>query len=194
MRVIGLVVTTAAVPMLLACGSSDNSKVEKVINDQLAKSPTCTDVPIGQKVDFAKVGADGALGILKSKGYITESQGSSKDFWGRVGTFDTFALTDKGKPFMQRDGIRGPCVRTGHYEITKIEAIDVGNDIEGKPIASVRARVRFVPEEWISGTKNEVVWSGYWKGVSDSENAQWLYRLLKSGDNFYPYGPGLKLQ
>lgn len=196
MRLVGFTAAMAAIFTLTACGNNDNSKVEKVINEQLAKSASCTDVPIGQKVDYAKIGADGALGILKAKGYITESQGTSKDFFGRTSTFETFALTDRGKPLVQRDGFfsRSSCIRTGHFAVTKIEAIDIGNDAEGKPVASVRAKIEFVPEEWIAGTRNVAAWSGYWKDISETENSQWLYTLLKSGSDYYSHGPGRRLK
>lgn len=195
MRVVGLAAVTAAVCVLAACGSSDNAKVEKVINAQLAKSASCTDVPIGQKVEYAKVGADGALGILKAKGYIVETQGTTKEFFGRTSTFDTYALTEAGKPLVHREGMFSRvCMRTGHFEVTNIEAIDLGNDAEGKPVASVRAKIKFVPEDWIAGTKNVAAWSGYWKDIGETENAQWLYTLLKSGSDYYSHGPGRKLK
>lgn len=196
MRVVVSVVAASVAMALAGCGSSENSKIEKVINADLAKAASCTDVPIGQKVDYTKVGADGALGILKAKGYITESQGSSKDFFGRVSTFDTYALAETGKPLVQRQGnmFSGPCVRTGHFEIAKIEAVDLGNDAGGQPVANVRARIKFVPEDWIASTKTIPAWSSYWKDISGTENAQWLYPLLKSGSDFYSHGLGHRLQ
>lgn len=195
MRVIGLTVATAAIFTLVACGATDSGKVERVINEQLAKQASCTDVPIGQKVDYTKVGADGALGILKAKGYIAESQGSSKDWFGKVTNFDTFALTESGKPLVQREGIFGRvCLRTGHYEVAKIEAIDAGNDAEGKPVASVRAKIKFVPEVWIAGTKDMGSWAGYWKEINETQDAQYLYTLLKSGSDYYSQGPGRRLK
>lgn len=194
MRVINFTVATA-VFTLAACGSTDSGKVERVINEQLIKQTACTDVPIGSQVDYAKVGADGALGILKAKAYITESQGSNKDFFGRVHTFDTYALTETGKKLVHREGMFSKvCMRTGHYEVTKIEAIDAGNDAEGKPVASVRAKIKFVPEEWIASTKSVPAWAGYWKEITEMENAQWLYTLLKSGSDFYSQGPGRRLK
>lgn len=196
MRVIGLTAATAAFFVLTACGSNENSKVEKVINAHLVTTSICTDVPIGQKVDYAKVGANGALGILKAKGYIVESQGTSRDFFGRTSTFDAYALTDTGKPLVQRENpfSRVPCMRTGRFEVTKIEAIDLGNDADGKPVASVRAKVKFIPEDWIAGTRDVAGWAGYWKGINDNESASWLYTLLKSGADYYAQGSGRKLK
>ena len=187
MRIVGLVLVTSVAMALAGCGG-DSSKVESVINQQLAKSASCTEVPIGMKVDVSKVGPDGALGILKAKGYIVEAHGSSKDFFGHTNTFDTFALTDKGKPLVQQEGTpasaffaHGPCMKTGTFKVSKIEAIDLGNDAGGQPVATVRARIKFVPEEWIAATKNMPTWSAYWKNISETEHAQWLYTLLKSG-------------
>lgn len=195
MRVTGIAAASAAIFMLTACGGTDSSKVEKVINEQLAKQAPCTDVPLGQKVDYAKVGADGALGILKAKGYITESQGSSKDWLGKVTIFDTYSLTEAGKPLVQREGMFSrACLRTGHYEVAKIEAIDAGNDAEGKPVASVRTKIKFVPEAWIASTKDMAPWAGYWKEINDTQNAEYLYTLLKSGSDFYAQGPGRRLK
>lgn len=200
MKIVRLVLIAGVAMALAGCGG-DSSKVENVINEQLAKSANCTEVPVGLKVDVSKVGPDGALGILKAKGYIVEAQGSSKDFFGRTNTFDTFALTDKGKPLVQHEGtpvgtflVHGPCMKSGTFKVTKIEAIDHGNDAGGQPVATVRARIRFVPEEWIADTKNMPAWSAYWKNISETENAQWLYTLLKSGNDFYSHGPGHKLQ
>lgn len=195
-RVNGLAAATAAFFMLTACGSNENSKVERVINAHLVKSASCTDVPIGQKVDYAKVGTNGALGILKTKRYIVESKGTSTDFFGRTNTFDTYALTDAGKPLVQRENpfSRVPCMRTGHFEVTNIEAIDLGNDADGKPVASVRAKIKFVPEDWIAGTRDVAAWAGYWKDINDTESGPWLYTLLKSGSDYYSQGSGRKLR
>ncbi len=184
---------------LAACGNTDNTKVEKEINDALAKNAPCTEIPIGLPLDLSKIGADGALGILKAKGYVTEGKIEFDTFRGK-GSADALVMTEKGKPLLQtpaemgRYSRREACIRTGRFEVDKVEAIDFGNDIEGKPIASVRAKIRFIPEEWIADTRKDAAWSGFWKGIADKESGTWLYPLLKSGDAFYSHGQGQKIQ
>ncbi len=144
---------------LAACGNSDNSKAAKEINGALAKNAPCTEIPIGLPVDLNKIGADGALGILKAKGYVTEGKVEFDTFRGKSSA-DAMVMTEKGKPLLQRPADMGryykrdACITTGRFEVAKVEAIDFGNDIEGKPIASVRAKIKFVPEEWIADTRN----------------------------------------
>ncbi len=198
MRHVVIVALLGLATVLAACGKNDNSKAEKVINSEFAKNPMCTELPIGLPVDLSKVGPDGALGILKAKGYATEGKVSVDRFQGKT-VVDTFVMTDKGKPLLQRQSTLGfisqnACVRTGQYRVEKIEAIDYGNDVEGKPIASVRARIKFVPEEWLADTQNNQSWSGFWKGIGNSESGPWLYQLLKSGDELYANGKGRKIQ
>jgi len=199
MRHVVMLTVVGLAMVLAACGQSDNSKAEKVINSEFAKNPMCTEIPIGLPVDFSKVGPDGGLGILKAKGYIAEGK-ITVDTFGGKSVVDTFVLTDKGKPLVQRQATvarffsQGTCIRTGQYQVDKIEAIDFGNDVEGKPIATVRARIKFIPEEWLVDTRNSPTWSGFWKGIGNDESGPWLYPLLKSGDEFYAYGKGRKIQ
>lgn len=201
MRYVGVVAITGLAAVLAACSGGDSSKAEKVINDHFTKNATCTEVPLGLPVDLSKVGADGALGVLKAKGYITEGKATTTDYFGRKAVADIFSLTEKGKALVQREasqGVlgfsRGPCLRTGHFQVDKIEAIDTGNDIEGKPVASVRTRIKFFPEEWLADTRNNPAWSGFWKNIGEDENGPWLYPLLKSGADFYWQGRGRKIQ
>jgi len=203
-RGIGSIFVLGIAVALTACGNSDNSKVEKVINDQFVKDASCTNVPVGQPVDLAKVGADGALGLLKSKGYIVDAKATVTGIFGRRSVIDTYAMTDKAKPLVQREGVSrnvigmsigsGPCLRTGHFVVDKVEAIDIGNDVEGKPIASVRARIKFIPEEWLADTRQSPAWTAFWKNITDIEAGPWLYQLLKSGSDYYAHGAGRKLQ
>lgn len=198
MRHVVMVTLMGLATVLAACGKSDGSKAEKVINSEFAKNSMCTEIPIGLPVDLSKVGPDGALGILKAKGYATEAQVTVDTIRGKTAV-DTLVMTDKGKPLLQRQSTLGfisqnACVRTGQYQVEKIEAMDFGNDVEGKPIATVRARIKFVPEEWLADTRNSPAWSGFWKGIGNDESGPWLYQLLKSGDEFYAYGKGRKIQ
>lgn len=184
---------------LAACGNNDHAKVEKEINGALAKNTPCTEIPIGLPLDLSKIGSDGALGILKAKGYVTEGKIEFDTFRGKSSA-GAMVMTEKGKPLLQKPAVmegyyrREACIRTGRFEVDKVEAIDLGNDIEGKPIASVRAKIKFVPEEWIADTRNSPAWSGFWKGIADQENGPWLYPLLKSGSEFYSHGHGRKIQ
>lgn len=195
-RVVLLTVIGLAV-VLAACGKSDSSKAENAINSELAKGTVCTELPIGLPVDLTKVGQDGVLGILKAKGYATEGKVTVEKFQGKT-VADTFVMTEKGKPLLQRQATLGfimqnACVRTGKYQVEKIEAIDFGNDVEGKPIATVRARIKFVPEEWLADTRSSAAWSGFWKSVANNETGPWLYQLLKSGDELYAQGRGRRI-
>lgn len=184
---------------LAACGNTDNSKVEKEINSALTKNTPCTNIPIGLPLDLSKVGSDGALGILKAKGYVAEGKIEFDTYRGKSSA-DALLMTEKGKPLLQTPAAMGrytrheACIRTGRFEVGKVEAIDFGNDIEGKPIASVRARIKFVPEEWIADTRKDAAWSGFWKGIDEKEGGTWLYQLLKSGNEFYSHGQGRKIQ
>jgi len=197
MKHIAMMACLAAV--LAACGNTDNSKVEKEINGALAKNTPCTNIPIGLPLDLSKVGSDGALGILKAKGYVIEGKIEFDTYRGKSSA-DALLMTEKGKSLVQTPSVtewysrREACIRTGRFEVDQVEAIDFGNDIEGKPIASVRAKIKFVPEEWIADTRNNPAWGSFWKGIADQEGGTWLYPLLKSGDAFYSHGQGRKIQ
>jgi hypothetical protein len=181
-----------SISVLTGCGG-ESSKVERTLNAQFIKDEMCTNVPVGAPVDMRRIGEDGALGLLMSNGYIAQTKGTYKKWSGGIETVDTFSLTEKGKELVKSGNDNSQCLKTGHFEIVKIQAVDIGNDAEGKKIATVRASVKFVPESWVSDTKKEKAWDGFWKSVSDNENGQWLYQLVKSGDEFFPAGRGHKV-
>ena len=52
-------------------------------------------------------------------------------------------------------------------------------------MASVRAHIHFVPEEWLAKTRDDPAWSIYWAGMKRIEEPPYLYQLLKSGEEFY---------
>lgn len=195
-----LFLVCVALVLASGCGNQDTAKAEKVINAGLAAIPECANLPIESPIDFKKVGADGALGVLKAKGYIIEGKVTENlPFVGKR-VSDAFVLTEKGKPLVHRAGDLGPfgdrglsCLRTGHFHVSQIEAVDVGNSGAGQLIANVRVRIRFVPEQWVADTTNVAAWSAFWKDIKNTESAQWLYPLLKSGDTYYWQGAGHKL-
>lgn len=183
--------------LLTACGGGETGKAEKAINDKLTKDALCTTVPVGAQVNYEKVGSDGAIGLLKAKGYLVEAKAIVEGWRGKQ-EVDSYELTEKGKPLVHKDGRAnlfggGPCLRTGHFEIEKIIALDKGNDAAGRPVANVRASIKFIPEEWIADTKQTPAWSAFWKNVQDAESSQWLYQAIKSGDDFISVSHGEKL-
>lgn len=182
-----------------ACGSSDKSRAEKVINEGLAKAAQCTRVPIGIPFDRAKVGEDGAIGLLKAKGLIIEGKIKEERMFGGTIERDGYIFTESGKALVQSAGTTGfmavsPCVRTGKFQITQIEAIDYGSTADGRPVANVRAKIKFVSEPWLADTRRAAAWDRFWNSVSESENAQWLYQLTKSGEELYYSEPGHALK
>ncbi|MDO8767381.1 MAG: hypothetical protein Q7K57_01475 [Burkholderiaceae bacterium] len=61
-------------------------------------------------------------------------------------------------------------------------------------MATVRASIEFVPRDWIKTTKTNQAWAPYWGYIEKFESGQWLYRLLKSGEDYFFTGPGEKLK
>lgn len=197
MRFIAVAVVTGFI--LAACGGSEKSKVEKVINEGLSKAPQCTKVPIGIPIDKSKVGDDGAIGQLKAKGLIAEGKVKEERAFGGAVERDGYVFTDQAKNLIQHAGSTGwipvaPCVRTGKFAIADIEAIDYGSAADGRPVANARAKIKFVPEAWLADTRGTPAWEKFWVSVAETEKSQWLYQLLKSGDEFYFTGPGQRLK
>lgn len=89
---------------------------------------------------------------------------------------------------------KNSCFQFGHWKIKTIEAVDSGSDASGKPVATVRASIEFVPRDWIKTTKTNQAWAPYWGYIEKFESGQWLYRLLKSGEDYFFTGPGEKLK
>lgn len=188
----------AASALLIGCGHSDNSKIEEAINAGLEKEDNCADVPVGIRVDVSKVGDDGALGILKKHGLIAVGEISLKTISGEKKATG-FIFTEKGRSLVRREGRSGlfadtlACVNTGKYVVDVINAVDVGTDASGQQIAAARAKVKFIPEDWIASTKDYAQWGGFWGQVKGREDSEILFRLLKSGDAyFYRNGAVLK--
>lgn len=178
---------------LSGCGGSDKSRIVDSINVQLSKDAECVSLPIQVPADTSKVGDDGALGILMKSGIIRESKIVINEKTGA--SSPGYDFTPKGEELvvkpMKGSYVFGtfvgryPCVRTGHYEVDNINAIDYGSDFEGKPIANVRATLRFVPEDWVSQTRSNEQWKQFWDEVRERERSQVLVQLLKSGDEFF---------
>lgn len=190
----------AAAVILSACGKSEFSTAEKVINEGLAASPQCSGVPVGVPVDKTKLGDDSAIGVMKAKGLVIDGTVISQSVFGKKTESDGYVFTEKAKPLLLRPGkdlgysVQLPCVKTGVFQVSKIQAIDYGSDISGNSIASVRATIKFVPNEWLIDTRSVPSWSKFWGNVQSQEAAQWMYHLRKSGDQFFFTGQGERLK
>lgn len=193
-----------AILSIVGCGNQDAIKAEKIINTGLVADADCLLLPIESKIyGFNNFKPDSPIGLLKSKGYIAEGKVTELNPLAGKGkqVVDAYVLTEKGKALVQKAGTPTGfggrslyCMRTGTFQVSKIEAIDYGNDAEGKHIASIRARIKFIPEEWISDTITNPQFGGFWKRIGEWEKSPWLYQLLKSGDDMYGFRSGRKMQ
>ncbi|GEM_PF-6565209 len=184
--------------MLSGCGSSDFAKAEKAINSGLAAHPSCQPVPVEVELP-GKPGGGELIEVLKAAGLVTDGLVKEATSWGKPKDLEGYVFTEKGKQFIAQPSQQGamqkqPCIRSGRFEVVKIEAIDFGTSIEGKPIANVRATIRFVPEEWLASTRTKPQWANYWASIQDRERANWMYRLIKSGDQFFYTESGERLK
>jgi hypothetical protein len=188
---------------LCACSPQGQGKSAALaaINKGLASTPGCFMVPVEMEhlPSVYGPGPTMALNALLAQGLVKAGTVVLEQYVGPPKTKDGFLFSEKGQRLVVPSTHTGPdkpmpCVRNGKYEVTQIDAIDVANDSEGRVIASVRAHVRFVAEDWFNKTRDDPAWAGYWVGIKKSEESPWLYRLIKSGDEFYYTGSGLSLE
>lgn len=179
-------------------GNSPEAKIEKAINDGLAKDPTCVMRPIGipmnkeQKALVAKDGYDKSMKALMQAGLVTEGSVSAKDIWGKIHTEPGLVFTEKGNAFIavpaQTDWpTKQACVRTGVKTVGKIHAVDYTTDATGSKIATVRMSHKYVLEEWIQPLAQEAK-------IKEFEAKQYVYKLMQSGDDFFYQGQGKELK
>lgn len=183
--------------MLAACSSGfgDKSKAMKVINEGLAKSPSCQQVPVDVYAPDVHIKSSIAIPALLASGEIEAGQVFEDHVWNGKIPHNGYRLTEKGRPLLAKPGdpnMRNswPCIATGHWEVTSIEALDEGTDMTGKAVANVRARIRFIPRDWIAAQSNDPAWKQLFTNISKQESQQWMYQLLKSGDSFFYQGRG----
>jgi hypothetical protein len=191
--------------LLSACSGprSDQGKVAQVINQGLSAAPVCYPVPVGVPLESStdKSLADSSLALkeLLAQGLAKPGQISYQGF-SRPGVADGYVFAESAAALIQTpavaDAIRQkqPCLQFGHWKIKTIEALDSGSDASGKPVATVRASIEFVPRDWIKLTRTNPAWASYWGNIEQLERSQWLYRLLKSGEEYFFTGPGEKLK
>lgn len=201
-RLVGRQGQSALALMLIAlagCGSSDTDRAKKAIDVGLVTHPSCQRVPVDIEVGDKRATTADLVALLRTSGLVKD--GVVKD-WRSLSTSTQdvagLVFTDKGRtlvvePAEVRVIPKQPCLRTGHFEVTKVYAVDFGTDMEGKSVANARASIRFVPEDWMAATRNQPKMADFWNSIDSMEHAGWMYRLVKSGDEFFYTGPGQKL-
>lgn len=196
-----LLALACATLLTTACGErSRDAQIALAINNGLAKESQCMVVPVGIPLASLDAAPDSALAKLISLNLVTAGKVTEEKLLGKSAERSAYIPTEAGTRLVQRDAtntwasVKGACFRTGVFEIKRIEAVDLGNDATGKPIATVRARVKFVPEEWISDTRKIAAWAAMWRSVSETEGNQYLYQLLQSGDEFFFTGRGAAIK
>ena len=186
--------------ILLACTNpiSDKQKVRKVIDQGLAKNAACKPVPIGIAVSKDDLEKSAALAQLVAQGYATSSEIESSTSSKK--TVPGYIFTEKGRSLVQTPSklhgwfMSPPCVRHGQYKVKTIEAIDAGTTSAGVNVANVRATIEFSPEEWLKATRQLEEWAPFWRGTQKIESEQWVYQLIKSGDDFFFVAMGQPLK
>lgn len=193
-----------ALLMLGACsGATDKSKVAQAINQGLVGTPVCYHVPVGVPIvsrgDHKEVAGSLALKELLAQGLVKPGSITFKDFMG-PGRAEGYVVTEAGAALVQTAPVPNAFTRTnacmafGHWKVRTIEAIDSGSDVSGRPVANVRASIEWVARDWLQATRAMPAWAPYWQDIARLERSQWLYRLLKSGDDYFFTGPGQKLK
>ncbi|MDD2926145.1 hypothetical protein [Rhodoferax sp.] len=177
------------------CTSSDKTKerAQEVINNGLSKQSECITANVGHRYDPTNEPTTLVLRALEAAKLIELGAIQEKSWLNNIiKDVPAYKLTEAGKAFVPPDTsasvLRAPCVRNGRFEVVSIEAIDINNDLTGQSIANVRARLKFVPEAWFASTKTDPAWVSYWSTMKKNEQTQWLYRLVKSGDDFFYTG------
>ena len=193
----GISLALGASVLLGACSGeiAEKQRAQSAINDGLAKTPVCRNVPVNVQVRSQEAERSALLTELIQQGYVIPAPITTMSLMGRPEISKGYAFTEKAKPLIQNNGAANsgysqPCFRIGVWKTKSIEAVDIGNDASGTPIATVRAMIEFTPEEWLATTKSKPEWALYWQQIKDQQTKQWLYLLLKSGNDFFYGGPG----
>jgi hypothetical protein len=162
--------------LVAGCGNGQNAKVATALDAGLLEHAPCVEVTFAMGKNAAD--GDGALSRLVGKGYVTQVTSA-------IGPI--YEATETGRPLIVKGHVFH-CFRTGRFQATTIEAVDLGNDMTGTPVATVRARIKFIPEDWTKDTAGLTSWKGFWDGVKDAESHAWLYTMTKSGDAYFYTG------
>ena len=187
---------------MVACSPADGNKsrAQVAINKGLGEQSECLTVNVGRRYESAMDRTSLALKALEAAKLVELGTIDEKS-WGSntVKTVPAYQFTEAGKSLIPESAsappmVRLPCVRNGKFEVVAIEPIDINNDLAGRPSASVRARLRFLPENWFASTKTDPAWASYWSAMDKNEQTQWLYSLLKSGDELFYTGRGTALK
>lgn len=183
--------------VLSGCGKgiTEKQRVQHVIDEGLAKKSVCRDVPVGIPASAGDVAESALFSELKAQGYVVEGQIVSKPYSGKEETKAGYVFTDKANGLIQTPAkphwpYRQACFKAGVWKTISIEAVDTAANSNGNLITSVRARIEFVPEAWLLETKNKPEWAAYWRQLQSQQDKQWIYSLLKSGDDFFFGGNG----
>lgn len=198
-RIFAVTATVVAlVATLSACGNSSFSKAREVINVGLAKDPSCINVEVGVPAGPPDELHRAIYAQLKSKGFVVDGKVPKYVVFGENQQVPGLVFTETGNSLVTISAKPGlipvyPCIRIGKFEVTNVEAIDVANDNEGNVIASVRSKIKFVPETWLSDMKDSPVASAYLQRMTDLGKKQWLYKLRKSGDEYFYVRKGVAL-
>ena len=187
---------------VLACTPADRSKTraQEVINKGLIEQPECIIANVGRRHDPSMESTTLVLKALEAAKLIELGTIEEKSWMSNaVKVVPAYTFTDSGKALVSPNAAaslvaRLPCVRNGRFEVASIEAIDINNDMAGRPIASVRAKLRFIAEDWFAATKTDPAWASYWSAMSKNEQTQWLYSLLKSGEELFYTGRATALK
>lgn len=187
---------------IAACTPADRTKAraQEVINKGLSEQPECITANVGSRHDPSTGSTSLALKVLEAAKLIELGTIEEKAWLSNaVNVVPAYKLTDAGKTFVSPKAASPlaeylPCVRNGRFEVAAIEAIDINNDLTGRPIASVRARLRFIAEDWFAATKTDPAWASYWSAMGKKEQTQWLYSLVKSGDELFYTGRATALK
>jgi len=198
MKILQLVLTVLCACILAGCGHSEQAKAEKAINAGLIQHANCIDTPADVYVDPLNPGQKAVLDALQAKGLVASGTVTAENLFGKKFPKPGYVLTPAAQALVGRAAVQGtfavmPCLRSGHYQVAKIAAIDNGNDIDGQPMASVRTTLHFVPEAWFADTKANPQFTNLWTQIDATEKAQWVYRLRKSGDDLFFGGLGERL-
>ena len=179
-------------------GFTEKQRVQQAIDTGLAKHPECRDVPVGVPATQREFEQSAVLAELKAEGLVAEGNFVVKSMWGKDETKAGYVFTDKGNALVATPARlewphRQPCFRAGIWKTTSVEAVDTAPSATGKLISNARTRIEFVPESWLANTRNKTEWADYWVQVQKQQDKQWMYHLLKSGDDFFLTGPGSAL-
>jgi hypothetical protein len=193
----GSAVALATVCLLSGCGKgiTEKQRVQLVIDEGLAKKSVCRDVPVGIPASAKDIAESALFSELVAQGYVVEGQIVSTSYSGKEETKAGYVFTDKANGLIQTPAkpnwpYRQACFKAGIWKTTSIEAVDTAANSNGNLITSVRTRIEFVPEAWLLETKNKPEWAAYWRQLQSQQDKQWIYSLLKSGDDFFFGGNG----